>query len=300
MSCGYSTDVIQQAMAEQAKRNQAESVEGEEKLAEMRNKLRVLEQPSSAQEQRSWTSIYETSQMIEKAENIKNEIKSLEEKNKLKDSHDHAHGGCSHDHRAEIEIYDQSFSVKIDKCKKFMTYGKLFYREHQYQRSLSWFEKVFVWLSYTFPNLDDVDEALQFFTVQITALYWKVKIQHALKKYKICISSWKMLKQEVLNFEGLDHVTSASVTDRLEYKKFIALELEAAVHAAGCYRCLHHFEKSKDILSTIMELVDQDFHEQFEPIVKMHQREAIILQAQERKYKVNARKQAKKMLGENN
>ncbi len=61
-------------------------------------------------------------------------------------------GGCNHDHRAELELFELSAEVKLAGCARFREEGAAWFDEGQFTRAADRFRKVIVWLHYTFAE----------------------------------------------------------------------------------------------------------------------------------------------------
>lgn len=66
----------------------------------------------------------------------------------------HVHSGncCSHDHSDEIKIYKQSTQTKLDACDGFKMTGLGLLHECQFAQAKAWFQKILVYLDYTFAG----------------------------------------------------------------------------------------------------------------------------------------------------
>lgn len=82
------------------------------------------------------------------------DLDELEEDHHPHQPHHHHHEGncCSHDHKDEIEVYQMSTVAKLDACAAFRLQGKVFFQETQWRRAQNRFQKILVYLDYTFPS----------------------------------------------------------------------------------------------------------------------------------------------------
>ncbi|KAH9255273.1 hypothetical protein BASA81_006713 [Batrachochytrium salamandrivorans] len=66
----------------------------------------------------------------------------------------HVHSGscCSHDHSDEIKIYKLSTQTKLDSCDGFKMTGLGLFHECQFKPAQTWFQKIIVYLDYTFAG----------------------------------------------------------------------------------------------------------------------------------------------------
>ena len=73
--------------------------------------------------------------------------------------HDHVHDAdgrcCSHDHSDEREVYLLPTASKLAACRQFKLQANLFFKECQWKRARSRFEKCLVYLDYTFPDSEE-------------------------------------------------------------------------------------------------------------------------------------------------
>jgi tetratricopeptide (TPR) repeat protein len=86
-------------------------------------------------------------------ENDEDEM-NLEESNEtiLHDHHRHHGNCCSHDHSDEMQVYQMSTLEKFAACDSFRREGLALFREAQWTRARSKFQKILVYLDYTFPS----------------------------------------------------------------------------------------------------------------------------------------------------
>jgi hypothetical protein len=70
------------------------------------------------------------------------------------DNKAHVHHGscCSHDHSDEIKVYKLPTLTKLAACEAFKIVGLGYFQETQWKRAHLQFQKILVYLDYTFPS----------------------------------------------------------------------------------------------------------------------------------------------------
>ena len=84
--------------------------------------------------------------------------------------HGHVHHGncCSHDHSEEIQVYNLPTETKLAACDAFKLEGHCFFREEQFLRARARYQKMVIYLDYTFP--DTAEEEARAAVLRRTAL----------------------------------------------------------------------------------------------------------------------------------
>lgn len=80
----------------------------------------------------------------------------------MEDVEHHVDGRCcSHDHTDERQVYKLSTAEKLGACAHFRSQGAVLFRECQWERARTCFEKCLVYLDYTFAATSDEEEECQ-------------------------------------------------------------------------------------------------------------------------------------------
>jgi len=172
-------------------------------------------------------------------------------------------GGCSHDHSAERKLMDTSTEEKIKQCEGFRTHGNAWFEEGQFFRASEQYQKVTIWLDYTFPETEELQKAAD--AVHLPALL----------NLTIC-------RLKMADYRGV--LESSRHALELDSKNIKALYAKAKAE-----RCTTDFDAAGATLQLALELAPD------QPDIR---KEYALLQNSLKAYQLDSKMQAKAMFGQ--
>ena len=182
------------------------------------------------------------------------------EENNHAQQHIHHENCCSHDHSDEIQVYKMSTAAKFAACDHFRLEGLGFFQEAQWGRARARFQKILVYLDYTFPSSEEEEQK----AAQLKQL--------ALLNSAICALRLQEFRETI---------SLASQVIR-EWK-----DCSRAYFCRGkAYRLLGEFKEARDDLGECVKLVPQS---------REAQKELLVVDSDERCYRVECGELARDM-----
>jgi len=186
--------------------------------------------------------------------------------------HEHREGlCCSHDHQDEIQVYQMSTEAKLEACDAFRKQGRMFSRETQWRRAKARYQKILIYLDYTFPSTPQEEQRAT--QLKKTALLNCAVCAMKMEEYREAISLSGQVIREWSQVEN-----SASSTAKAWFLR------------GRAYRLLGEFDKAREDLNKSLQI---------DPSNKEIEREILINASDERCNRIWTEALAKDMFTSN-
>lgn len=182
-------------------------------------------------------------------------------------SHSHIGNCCSHDHSDEKFVYELPVDVKLSACEAFRIEGQSLFKESQWRRAKAKFQKIIVYLDYTFTQTEEQEKKAE-----------------KLRRIAMLNSALCALKAG----DYRDAVGAALTLVQLAGEENTGDAAKAMFCIGKAKRVLGDFGESREYLLKCLKLVPNNVHVM---------RELAHLQAEEDMYGSNSAQMARDMFG---